>query len=354
MLRRKPTTLLVCLVLLTSTFLLGAAWATPPAAAPEKTLDKPQVSAQGATSVAKPKAITKVKPLAMAPPCAYPFAQPEIFKVKPVYMLPYAAGVQWTDCYLPTTQVRQWDVSAGVLFARLRGKVAWPRYPSWGYSGWWGGTDETDFNDGLQLPGHMVVPTWSVTYQFKPRWAVRYSGLAFEANGGGQGSGYIRFGTWQQYYGYGQNIQSKYQHGYHRVGLLYDAVKTCKSSVRLFADWVHADDKITMTGCSGCLQNSVFSKGTDAAIAGIEVQKCVKTTSNGGTFSWDCKAGAIFLDDVQGLDVQGGAQYSIAMNSGRSGYVKGGYRLVELKKSQNDYVLNHAVEGGFMELGFIF
>jgi hypothetical protein len=42
------------------------------------------------------------------------------------------------------------------------------------------------------------------------------------------------------------------------------------------------------------------------------------------------------------------------MNSGRSGYVKAGYRLVELKKAQNDYLLNNALEGGYMEFGFIF
>ena len=42
------------------------------------------------------------------------------------------------------------------------------------------------------------------------------------------------------------------------------------------------------------------------------------------------------------------------MNCGRSGYVKAGYRLVELKKGQNDFLLADAVEGGFMEFGFIF
>jgi hypothetical protein len=178
--------------------------------------------------------------------------------------------------------------------------------------------------------------------------------LAFAANGGGQPTGYIRFGTWQQYYSSGQNIQSKYHLGYLRVGLLYDAVKTCKSTVRVFADWVHAEDRIEATGCAGCFQRCVFSKGSDADIAGVDVEKSVKTTANGGTFSWDCKAGAIFLDDVQGLDVQGGARYTIALNSGRSGYVKGGYRYVELKKSQNDYLLNNSLDGGFMELGFIF
>jgi hypothetical protein len=224
-----------------------------------------------------------------------------------------------------------------------------------GYGAYWGQAEDTDFNTGLQLPAHLVVPTWSVTYQFRPSWAVRYSGLGFQANGGGQTTDNIRFGTWQQYYGgFGQGIQSKYSHAYHRLGILYDALKTPKSTVRVFADWVHAEERIEANTCINCGQASVFSKTTDAAIAGLEYQKCVKTTSNGATFSWDCKAGAIFLDDVEGWDVQGGARYTISLNSGRSGYLKGGYRLVEMKKGQNDYLLKHALEGGFMELGFIF
>ena len=45
---------------------------------------------------------------------------------------------------------------------------------------------------------------------------------------------------------------------------------------------------------------------------------------------------------------------AIPLNAGRSGYVKAGYRLVELKKSQNDFLLKDALEGGYMEFGFIF
>jgi len=303
-----------------------------------------------------PKAVTKVKAQPVPWICAYPVVTKGVTKVAPGYAMAFGGAIQPLDCVLPTTQVGQWDMSGGVIFAKLRGKVAWPRYP-W-YGGWggsYGWTSETDFSDGIQLPEHIVVPTWTVKYQFRPSWAFRYSGLAFQANGGGQPTGYLMFGPMQQFYGgYGQNVQSKYQHAYHRVGLLYDALKTCKSSVKIFADWVHAEDRIEVGSCPPCQQGGVLSKTTDAAIAGIEFQKCVKTAANGGTLSWDCKAGAIFLDDVAGLDVQAGAQYAIPMNCGRSGYLKGGYRLVELKKSQNDYLLNNAVEGGSMEFGFIF
>lgn len=355
MLRRLPTTLLVCLALAMSAAMLGNAWAAHSEGSPEKLLIASPVAAQGLTAGVTPKPIVKVKPAAIYPTCPYGYVRPDVRKVKPAYMIPYGAAVQPVECYLPTAQTGQWDMSAGILFARLRGKIAWPRYSSLAWGGYWGGqTEDTDFTNGLQLPAHLVVPTWSVTYQFRPTWGVRYSGLAFQASGGGQTSDAIRFGTWQQSYGYGQGVQSKYQHAYHRVGIVYDALKTCKSTVRLFADWVHAEDRIESSSCVNCGQSTVFSKTTDAAMAGIEYQKCVKRTSNGATFSWDCRAGAIFLDDVEGWDVQGGARYTISLNSGRSGYLKGGYRLVELKKSQNDYLLKHALEGGFMELGFIF
>jgi hypothetical protein len=87
---------------------------------------------------------------------------------------------------------------------------------------------------------------------------------------------------------------------------------------------------------------------------GLELQRCIKTAANGGTFSFDHKAGVIFLDDVEGWDVQAGARYSIPLNYGRWGYMKGGYRYVEIKKSQSDYAFKHALEGGYMEFGFIF
>jgi hypothetical protein len=356
MLRRKHPTLLVCLGLAVSVLLVGAAWADQSEKSPQENIKSAQLRAPASSQILPPKTITKVKRMPAPWTCAYPVAPSRVTKVRPVYGMPFAGSIRPFGCVLPTPAVGQWDMTGGVIFARLRGRVAWPRYPWWGAgAGFWGWTDGTDFTDGLQLPGHLVVPTWSVKYQFRRHWAVRYSGLAFEANGGGQPTGYIMFGPWQQFYsGFGQGIQSKYQHDYHRVGLLYDALKSCRSSVKVFADWVHANDRIQVTSCPSCGQNSVLSKGTDAAITGIEFQKCLKTAANGGTFSWDCKAGAIFLDDVEGWDVQAGAQYAIPLNCGRSGYVKGGYRLVQLKKSQNDYLLDNAVEGGFMEMGFIF
>lgn len=349
--------LVVCLAFLMSTVFLGFVSAAQSEDPSEKTFNKAQVAAQGVTGDLKPKTITKVKPAATFPGCGYPSNRYQITKVKPDYMQLRPTEAQLGESFLPSPGVGRWEMSGGVLFARLRGRIAWPRYP-WsgaGGAGWGGWTDGTDFTDGLQLPGHIAVPTWSVKYQFKPNWAVRYSGLGFEANGGGQPTDYIMFGPWQQYYGgYGQGIQTKYQHIYHRTGLVYDALKNYRSTVRVFAEWVHADDKIQVISSISVGQSSVFSKGTDAAMAGMEYQRLVKLTANGANFSCDFRAGGIFLDDVEGWDAQAAGQYTIPLNSGRSGYVKGGYRLVAMKKGQNDYLLKHNLEGGFMEFGFIF
>ncbi len=358
MMRRIPYTLLVCLALLTSTVLLAPAWAAQFEDSPGQIFNKSRVSAQGVIGDVKPKAIVKVKRAARFPSCAYPLACPEITKVRPDYMNCYATEAQFADSVLPTPPVGRWEVSGGVLFARLRGEIAWPRYAWAGaYAGYGTGTNAADFTDGLQLPGHLAVPTWSIKYVFHRNWAVRYSGLGFDANGGGQPTAYFIFGPSQQNYGaygYGTSIQTEYQHAYHRVGLLYDAVKNYRSSVRVFADWVHTEDKITVISSTFSGQNSVFSKGTDAAIAGLELQRLMKTALNGAILSCDFKAGGIFLDDVEGWDAQAGAQYAIPLNSGRSGYVKAGYRLAQLKKAQNDFLLKDALEGGFMEFGFIF
>ena len=353
MMRRIPYTLLVCLVFLMSTAFLAPAWASPVEDSADKILAQSQTTPPSVTGNPKPKAITKVKrPAAFPPCCDYQCLRPEITKVKPGYVSSYGTEARYTEGIM-APNVGRWDVSGGVLFARLRGKVAWPRYPSFG--GFVAGqTNETDFTDGLQLPGHIVVPTWGIKYAFRPNWAARYSGLGYEAKGGGNSSATITFGPWQQFFGAGQSVQSKYQHSYHRVGLLYDAVKSYRSSIGVFADWVHAEDKIEVISSLSVGQNAVFSKGTDAAITGIEFHRFIKASANGGTLSCDCKAGVIFLDDVAGVDAQAGAQYAIPLNAGRSGYVKAGYRLVELKKSQNDFLLNNALEGGYMEFGFIF
>ena len=314
MMRRIPYTLLVCLAFFMSTVLATAPWAAETDDLSVQKLNKPELNAHSFTKDAKPKAIVKVKPKTMFPCCAYQFPCPEIAKVKPNYMATYGTEAYLGESVLSTAPLKRWEVSGGVIFASLRGKIAWPRYASASfYAGYGSGSNAADFTDGLQLPGHLAVPTWSLKLLIPPELGVPVPGLAFKANGGGQPTGNFIFGPSQQNYGsfgYGTGIQTQYQHSYHRIGLLYEPVKNYRSSVAVFVDWVHAEDKITVISSITVGQNSVFSKGTDAVITGLEFQRLMKTTSNGAELSCDCKVGGIFLDDVEGWDAQAGAKYT--------------------------------------------
>ncbi len=356
MLRRIPSTPLVCLAVFLLTCLATASWAAGQSE-PLEILLKPDNNSQQLPVAQTAKSRTGVTKHSAK--SAVWFCPPYggISKVKPMpAFCPPMMPMGMPPCILPTARQGQWDMSVQVFFARTRGKIQWPRY-SWlmGGANYWG-YEGADFNDDLALPKHKVIPEFTAKYQFRPNWGIRYSILADEFNGGGETSTSNWWGFWfgNQFFGWGQPVQSKWKHTYSRLGLVYDAVKNCSGSVSVFANWVHTDDRIDV-GCSFCgFQTATFSKGGDSAMAGLELQRCLKTAANGGTLSCDTKAGVIFLDDVEGYDVQAGARYSVPLNSGRWGYLKGGYRVVELKKGQSDYIFNHALEGGYMEFGFIF
>ncbi len=359
MLRRIPSTPLVCLVVFLSTIFLNASWA----AGPDESLDillKPNQAGSAPTVVAHKAKAPRAASKYVVAPVAVPYPPPPpmgITKVKPSMCLPFAVGAPM--CILPAPRMGQWEMSAQAFFASVRGKIAWPRYSQFNNFQ----TDDSalwpNLTDQLQLPAHQVVGGFTASYQFRPNWAVRFSVLGFESSGGGlvqqanSLNGFFVFGN--QIFTFGQQIQTKWRHTYGRLGLVYDAIRTCNAKVSVFADWVHVDDRIDVF-CSFCgFGNSTFSKNTDAAMVGLQFQKCLVTTRNGGTFSSDCKAGAMFLDNVEGWDVELGGRYSIPLNAGgRWGYLKGGYRFVNLNKSQSDFVFNNALEGGFAEFGFIF
>jgi len=356
MLRIFPYTLLVCLAISLLTILYTTSWAASPEQSAQMLLapDKASTPPVPKSQQAKPRPVMASKagsvPAILA--CPPPHG---ITKIRPVFGLPYGPV---PACILPAPWPGQWEIGAQVFFTRITGKVQWPRYASnfYGYAGQ-AGDDwlAADFSDSLMLPKHAAVVELKARYQFRPNWAVRYSVIPFEMTGGGMPdfSRQFVFGNFQ--FTSGLPIQTKWQHAYHRVGLVYDAVRTCTSKVSVFADWVHVDDRIDVN-CSPCSSlQQTFSKNTDSSMVGLEYQRCLARTSNGATFSCDSKAGAIFLDDVEGWDVELGGRYSIPLNNAtRWGYMKGGYRLVSLKKSQSDFLLKDSLEGGFMELGFVF
>ncbi|MGO9570164.1 MAG: hypothetical protein ACLP5H_21755 [Desulfomonilaceae bacterium] len=63
----------------------------------------------------------------------------------------------------------------------------------------------------------------------------------------------------------------------------------------------------------------------------------------------------MFATDAHGSDVSTGLKYSVPMNSGRWGYVKGDYRYLTYKQNYGDArMVDTAMDGGFLQMGFVF
>ncbi len=357
MLRRIPATLSVCLVIMMSSVFLAQAWAETPEESLDIIMNPPKGTGapKSETYRAKPRYEVKSARSVLPDPVLYPRRAGRITKVKPPRY--YAPLCYRPPCFLPTPGPKQWEMSAQVLFARTRGTVAWPRHNQYyGYN--YGYDNEVDFNDILGLPAHEVLLQFTARYQFRRNWALRYSILGDEMTGGidqyasNQNYQNLWFGNLQlNTY---QGLQSKWTHQYHRLGLVYDPIRNCSMRLSLFADWVHTDDKIGVN-CHYCgYETSTFSISGDSAMVGFESQRCIKTGFNGATLSFDCKAGFIFLDDTEGWDAELGLKYTVPLGCGRWGFAKGGYRFIEMKRAESRFIFEHAIEGGFIELGFIF
>ena len=151
MLRRIPYTLLVCLAIFLLTILSTASWAASPEQSAQMLLAPDKASTSPAPQQAKPrpKMASKAGSVPAILACPPPFG---ITKIKPVFALPYGPG---PACILPAPLPGQWEIGAQVFFARVTGKVQWPRYSPnfYGYAGQ-GGDDwlAADFSDSLMLP----------------------------------------------------------------------------------------------------------------------------------------------------------------------------------------------------------
>lgn len=356
MLRRIPFTPLVCLVVFLSTILAHDSWAANPEEALEILLKPNEASSSKVSKRAKarPRPVYQARPWVGGVPAQIP--PPPFFKPISKVKAPlggfglYPVAV---PCILPRAKSRQWELSVQAIFARTRGTIAWPRRCYTGYNQ----DNEIDLNGIFNIPEHATVPQFTGRYQFRPHWGLRYTILGNEFTGGGNQGQYNQqycFGSSNLLISGYQGLNSKWTHTYQRVGLIYDAISSCTTVMSVFAGWLHTDDKLEV-GCQYCGNyTQTFSVSGDSAIAGLEFQRCIKTARNGGTLSWDHKVGVIFLDNVDGWDIQLGLRYSIPLNCGRAGFASGGYRFISYKKSQPDYLWQHVIEGGYLEFGLIF
>ncbi|MCX5861177.1 MAG: hypothetical protein WCG29_05285 [Desulfomonile sp.] len=332
----KPHNVLVCLVFLLMILKLDAsAWYFKEAAFVS---NQPQTTA---SQTSETKEISKVK-------------EKKIVKCRPSQQQGYTvvspAQLYSPNCMLPVARTRGWELDAQAMFARSKGKVRFFSGP-YGYAYTSTFLTDLDMNSDLGLPEHKWVGSFSAKYGFRPRWSLRYSIMPTTLEGMAAQNTNINFGY--TIASFGANTKVKWERLYQRIGLGYDPINTPSLRVSVFGDYVRLNEKLSVVqvGCCG----STFDNDLNMAMAGVEVQRCLKTTNLFNTLSLECKAGIAFGDDAVGSDLATALRYSIPMNNGRWGFVKGGYRYLTYKKKYSDIkMMETAMDGGFLEAGFIF
>ena len=333
MLRTKLSTLLVCLALSLIIFATSApAYSIRQAAAgpPENVAAAPAPDQQDRAQVKVDK-IQKVRP---------------VYKVRPQF---FALSPQVGEYCLPVPRAKGWELEAQVIFARIKGKVRLSN-SNWGSTWTWGGTPDQDLNSDWGIPDHSPVGSFSVGYRFKPKWSLRYSIMPMELNGSGgnlQNSGF----------GFGQGSRVKWQRLYQRIDLVYDPIFTYQSRVGVFAGFTRLDEKLSFGGTNWSLGNTTptFDHQLNMGMAGVEFERCLKTTRFRNTLSCECRAGVAFLDEAFGSDLMSGLRYTIPLGAGRWGYLGAGYRYVSFKKGYSDFKqIDTSLEGGYLKMAFIF
>jgi hypothetical protein len=272
------------------------------------------------------KPITKCLPSAAPALCAPPKLQP--------------------PCILPRRYARQIELAVQVFFATIHGTMK---------AGPGVGTilpTEMDFSDDLGLPVHKALLEYSAWCQFRPHWAIYYSIMPISLEGDQTLSRTV------YYRGLiipaGDRVHTKWDFTYQRVGLVYQAISTCNVELSVYGSWLFNDQKEQVKSgvCGGT--TCTVTRTRHMAMAGVGFKKCIRTMCNGATLSCDNKVNLGFLDNTFALDVQTGLQFSVPMNAGRWGFVRGGYRLLNLNEDRDDLKLNSSFEGGFVETGLIF
>jgi hypothetical protein len=338
MIRRNPDKLLVCLVFLLTVFAVDAqAWDYRQAALVTGQEDLPSPpTASTPAAPAKPIQKVKVKEIVKCRPPAGAYAEG---------ILPYGL---FSDCVLPLTRPQGWQLDAEAFFARTKGKGRLLRGPA-GFAQF--GTDDVDMNADMGLPEHSVVGTFSATYRFRPQWAARYSVMPFALEGSTQSSRNFTWGTTNQGFG---STRAKWERLYQRIGLVYDPIRTHSTRVSVFGDYVRLNEKVTVIQTSLTGGDSL-DNDLNMGMAGLEFEKCLKTSRRCNTLSLECRAGIAFGDEAFGSDLSTGLKYSIPMNNGRWGFIKGGYRYLTFKKKYSDVrMIDTAMEGGFLQMGVVF
>jgi hypothetical protein len=277
------------------------------------------------------------------------YARP-ITKVTPAACPPPVACGPKPDppCILPRRMPRQWEISAQAFFPRLSGTVQWPAAIN-GVP-----TEEVSITDDLGLPKHPVLGEYSAYYQINWNWSIYYSIMPISLSATTTANRSFYFGNWAPV-PIGSQIRTDWNFIYQRLGLMYTAINTCNANLSIYTAWLYNPQEFKVS-CSVCPNwpASKVDRDRQMLMSGIDLKKCIRTLCNGSTLSCDTKASIGYLDNTLVLDIQPGMRFSVPLNCGRWGFVKGGYRWLNFNESRNDLKLNLYLEGGFVEGGLIF
>ena len=349
MILRNLSSVVVCLVFAFITVAANAqAWTIKQAAFVEGHQDVLVANAAQAKLIAQPSPTTEAKKITKFKPYKH------ITKVKPpvAYGPAFAAYPTAPTCVLPIPRPRGWELGAELIFARNKGKVRFARgtYGGFGWGWGWGVDQDIDLNDDLKVPDHGVIPEFTAAYRFRPGWSMRYMIMPMSMEQTGYPNRQFVFGT--QMFNTGTTVKVKWQRTLQRVGLVYDPVRTYSSRVSVFGDYLRLDDTLSVADMTGTER---MDTDLNMGMAGLEFEKCLKTGRLCNTLSFECKAGVAFGDEAFGSDVMTSVKYSIPLNNGRWGYVKGGYRFATYKKKFSEArLMDTAMEGAVVQMGFVF
>lgn len=358
MYRRNTTIVLVCLGLFIAFSAAAQAYSIKQAVAKpdQQDLLAPQADVSESnpdTSIDEPiRQVAKAKSKRVVRKVRYR----RIMKVRP------RAYSKWNSPYnynynssaralLPGNGSKRWEAGAEVMFARAKGTVTYITDRLGGFAV--NERPEVDLNDQLKVPEHPVIGTFWMSYRIHPRWALKYQITPFEINGDGNATNNFSFGTNTNNFGSGQEVSVKWARQYHRIGLAYDPIRTHKARITVLGEYVRLDDRLDLVQVGCCSDR--FDSDLNMGLFGLEFERALKTGRYSNTLSLECKAAVAFGDEAFGSDLSSGLAYRISLNSGRWGYVKGGYRYITYKKNFSDYKKwDTALEGGFLQMGLIF
>ena len=249
-------------------------------------------------------------------------------------------------CCLPGPAKGQFRLSPTVFFARLNGEAR--------RRGTLTGLQATsvNFDDqlGLKKSGNAIFSI-AATYQFRPRWGLRYSFTPMEMDATTSPHQTFTFGGTT--FNAASQVRSKWQRYVHRAGISYNLTRKVASSAAVFAEWMYVQDRLAISDATTGTNAVTWDDDKSLAVLGVEFERCLKNY-RGNTLSLGCKGGIAFLDDSVGYDAEAALSYLIPIKRGRFGFVKGGYRYAHLKKDKDADMFSTTMDGAFLQVGFIF